>query len=205
MGCMGASIGQLHGLSIAGLPEKAVCTIGDGTFWHSGLPALANMVHNNGKGVVILMDNANTAMTGHQDNPATNYRVLRNVPATKIDMENLCRAMGVGLVKTVNAFDVNEVEAGLKECMDYDGVSVLITKGECVQFNKWSSTPYTVDSAKCIACQTCLKAGCLAIMISEEENPKTHKKKCRIDPTQCNGCGICSQVCPVKAIQVKED
>lgn len=86
-----------------------------------------------------------------------------------------------------------------------DGVSVLITKGECVQFNKFSSTPYEVDSNKCIACQTCFKCGCPAIMVSDEENPKTHKKKCRIDPTLCNGCGICSQVCPVKAIAKKED
>lgn len=204
MGCMGASIGQLHGMSLAGLPENRVCTIGDGTFWHSGLPALANMVHNNGRGVVILMDNANTAMTGHQDNPATDYRVLRNVAATRIDMEGLCRAMGVELVKTVNAFDVNEVEDGLKECMAFDKVSVLITKGECVQFNKFSAAPYTVEADKCIACQTCFKCGCPAIMVSEEENPKTHKKKCRIDPTLCNGCGICSQVCPVKAITKKE-
>lgn len=205
MGCMGASIGQLHGLSVAGLPEKSVCTIGDGTFWHSGIPALANLVHNNGRGVVILMDNANTAMTGHQDNPATNYRVLRNVPATPIDMENLCKALGVPLVKTVNAFDVKAVEDGLKECMDFDGPSVLITKGECAQFNKASGTPYAVDASKCIACQTCLKCGCPAIMVSDEVNPKTGKRKCRIDATQCNGCGICSQVCPVKAIEKKED
>ncbi len=97
------------------------------------------------------------------------------------------------------------VEDGLKECMDFDGPAVLITKGECAQFNKFSSTPYAVDSAKCIACQTCLKCGCPAIMVSDETNPKTGKRKCRIDATQCNGCGICSQVCPVKAIQKKED
>ncbi len=205
MGCMGASIGQLHGMSLANLPENRVCPIGDGTFWHSGLPALANMVHNNGRMIPCVLDNRITGMTGHQDNPATDYRVLRSVPATEIDIAGVCSAMGVKLVKTVNAFDVKEVEDGLKECMAFDGVSVLITKGECVQFNKFSSTPYEVDSNKCIACQTCFKCGCPAIMVSDEENPKTHKKKCRIDPTLCNGCGICSQVCPVKAIAKKED
>jgi indolepyruvate ferredoxin oxidoreductase alpha subunit len=61
-----------------------------------------------------------------------------------------------------------------------------------------------VDPGKCIACQQCFKAGCPAIMVSDEVNPKTGKKKSRIDPTLCAGCSICSQICPVKAISKKE-
>lgn len=202
MGAMGASIGQLHGLSIAGLPEGRVCTIGDSTFFHSGIPALANMVHNGSKGVVIIMDNATTAMTGHQDNPATNYRVLRDVPANMISIPEVCKALGVKLVKTVDAFDVKAVDEGLKECLAFDGPSVLITKGECVQLNKTAAPVYHVDAEKCVACHTCLKVGCPAIKLVDEVNPKTNKRKTAIDPTLCNGCGVCSQVCPVKAISL---
>jgi len=206
MGAMGASIGVLHGMSIADLPEVRVCTIGDSTFFHSGLPALANMVHNEGRGCVILMDNYTTAMTGHQDHPGTDYKVLRTNRARKIEIEPLIKAIGVKMVKTVDAFNIKEVEEGLKECLAFDGPSVLITTGACVQINKTSQAPYVVDADRCIACQQCLKAGCPAIMVSEEINAKTKNKKCRIDPTLCNGCGVCSQICGVKAIsQKKED
>ncbi len=205
MGAMGASIGVLHGMSIAGLPENRVCTIGDSTFFHSGLSPLANMVHNESRGVVILMDNYTTAMTGHQDHPGTDYKVLRTNKARKIEIEPVVRALGVQMVKSVDAFNLKEVEEGLKECLAFDGPSVLITKGACVQINKTASPIYHVKTDTCIACHKCFQAGCPAIMVSDMENPKTHKKKCRIDPTLCNGCGICSQICPTKAITRKED
>lgn len=205
MGAMGASIGVLHGMSIAGLPENRVCTIGDSTFFHSGLSPLANMVHNESRGVVILMDNYTTAMTGHQDHPGTDYKVLRTNKARKIEIEPVVKALGVNMVKTVDAFNVKEVEQGLKECLSYDGPSVIITKGACVQIEKKPQKPFSIDADKCVACHICLKVGCPAIMLSEEENPRIHKKKCRIDPTLCAGCGVCSQVCPSKAISRKED
>ncbi|NCB30111.1 MAG: indolepyruvate ferredoxin oxidoreductase subunit alpha [Clostridia bacterium] len=205
MGAMGASIGVLHGMSIAGLPENRVCTIGDSTFFHSGLSPLANMVHNESRGVVILMDNYTTAMTGHQDHPGTDYKILRTNKARKIEIEPLVKAMGVNMVKTVDAFNVKEVEEGLKECLAYDGPSVLITKGACVQIEKKPQKAFSVDPSKCVACHVCLKVGCPSIMLSEEENPRIKKKKCRIDPTLCAGCGVCSQVCPAKAIGRKEN
>ena len=200
MGAMGASIGQLHGMSIADLPEeKRVCTIGDSTFFHSGLPALANMVHNESKGCVIIMDNYTTAMTGHQDNPATDYKVLRTNKARKIEIEPVVKALGVEKVYVANAFDLADVEKGLEECTAFDGPSVLITRGACVQLNKTADTPFKVDTDKCVACHQCLKAGCPAIML-DDVTGKNGKKKVRIDHTLCNGCGICSQVCPLKAI-----
>ena len=205
MGAMGASIGVLHGMSIADLPEARVCTIGDSTFFHSGLSPLANMVHNESRGVVILMDNYSTAMTGHQDHPGTDYKVLRTNKARKIEIEPVVRALGVQKIKVVDAFNLKEVEDGLMECLKFDGPSVLITRGACVQIDKVASPAFSVEPDKCIACQQCFKAGCPAIMISSEENPKTHKKKSRIEPTLCNGCGICSQVCPTKAITRKEN
>ncbi len=80
MGSMGASVGVLHGMGLSGLPEPAVCTIGDGTFFHAGVAPLLNMVHNKGKGTVIIMDNRTTAMTGHQDNPGISRRRSPTAP-----------------------------------------------------------------------------------------------------------------------------
>ena len=84
------SVGVLHGMGLSGLPEPAVCTIGDGTFFHAGVAPLLNMVHNKGKGTVIIMDNRTTAMTGHQDNPAFPRRSNRTIEP--VDIAGLLRA-----------------------------------------------------------------------------------------------------------------
>ncbi|MCR4428430.1 MAG: indolepyruvate ferredoxin oxidoreductase subunit alpha [Caldiserica bacterium] len=200
MGSMGASIGQLHGVSVSGCPERAVATIGDSTFFHAGMPPLVNMVHNRSKGVVILMDNSTTAMTGHQDHPGMN-KTLMGVSTERVDIQQLVEAMKVKFVKSVNAFDVKEVENTLKECLAWDdGPAVMITKGECIFVSRKPKPAYSVDLNKCVACETCLKVGCSAVVKSEEVNPKNKRKKARIDPVLCNGCGVCSQVCPTGAI-----
>lgn len=201
MGCMGASVGVLHGMSIAGMPERAVATIGDSTFFHSGMPALVNMVHNRSRGGVIIMDNGTTAMTGHQDHPGTAWS-LHDPEAPHIPIEPLVRAMGVEEVRTVDAFDVRQVKEGLDACLAFDGPSVLIARGLCAQISKLTTAAYEVDVDKCIACGTCFKLGCPAIVKSEARVEKTGKAKAAIDSTLCVGCDMCLQVCPVQAIEV---
>ena len=68
-GCMGAGIGVAHGAAKAGSPEHHVAVIGDSTFFHTGIPALVNVVYNQSPIVTIIMDNRVTGMTGHQENP----------------------------------------------------------------------------------------------------------------------------------------
>ena len=203
MGSMGASIGVLHGMGKSGLPEPAVCTIGDGTFFHAGIPPLLNMVHNHGKGTVIIMDNRTTAMTGHQDHPGNNY-TLMGKPTREVDIETLVRALGVEKVMRVDAFDVKAMGKALKECTAYDGTAVLIAKGPCIFVSRNPQPAYTVDADKCVACGTCAKAGCPATIKIDAVNPKTKMKKAGIDPVLCIGCDICRQVCPTGAIQKPE-
>ena len=200
MGAMGASVGVLHGMSLAELPENRVCTIGDSTFFHSGMAPLVNMVHNQSRGVVILMDNSVTAMTGHQDHPGVDWAVTEKRPARRVDLEAVVRACGVEKVKVVDAFKIKEVEAGLKECLEFDGPSVLITRGECIFVSRNPQAPYHVDLDKCIACHMCFRVGCPAIGQSKEKNPKNSKFKSHIDSTLCIGCDVCRQVCPTGAI-----
>ena len=203
MGAMGASVGVLHGMGLSDLPEPAVCTIGDGTFFHAGVAPLLNMVHNKGKGTVIIMDNRTTAMTGHQDNPGID-KTLSNGPIEPVDIAGLCTACGVKKVLTVNAFDVAEVRRGLEECTTYDGVSVLITRGDCVFVSRSPKPALAVDADKCIACGKCIQSGCPSIVLSDTVHPKTKKRKARIESVTCIGCGVCSQICPVQAISRPE-
>jgi indolepyruvate ferredoxin oxidoreductase alpha subunit len=200
MGSMGSSIGQLQGISASGSLERGVCTIGDSTFFHAGLTPLLDMVHNQGNGVVIIMDNATTAMTGHQDHPGITHNLMGK-PVERVDIGGLCKAMGVKLVREVNAFEIKEVEASLQECLAWeDGPAVLITKGECIFVSRNPQPAYAVDPAKCTACDTCTRVGCPAVIKVEERNLKNNRRKSGIDPVLCNGCGVCSQVCPFGAI-----
>ncbi|MGD9138893.1 MAG: thiamine pyrophosphate-dependent enzyme [Desulfobacterales bacterium] len=203
MGSMGASIGVLHGMGKSDLPEPAVCTIGDGTFFHAGIPPLLNMVHNHGRGTVIIMDNSTTAMTGHQDHPGNDY-TLMGAPSKKVDIEPLVRALGVEKVISVDAFDVKAISKALKDCTTHDGAAVLIAKGPCVFVSRNPQPAYCVDADMCVACGTCARAGCPATIKIEEINPKTKQKKAGIDPVLCIGCDICRQICPTGAIQRPE-
>ena len=203
MGSMGASVGVLHGMGLSGLPEPAVCTIGDGTFFHAGVAPLLNMVHNKGKGTVIIMDNRTTAMTGHQDNPGIEATLSLGTVAP-VDIAGLCRACGVEKVLTADAFDLAAVRKALEECTAYDGVSVLITRGDCVFVSRSPKPARVVDADKCIACGKCIQSGCPSVVLSDEKHPRTGKRKARIEPVTCVGCGICAQICPVHAISGPE-
>jgi indolepyruvate ferredoxin oxidoreductase alpha subunit len=199
MGAMGASVGVLHGMGKSGLPEPAVATIGDGTFFHAGMPALLNMVHNRGKGTVMILDNRTTAMTGHQDHPGTEF-TLKGDPVKGVNIAALVKAMGVEKVLEVDAFDMGAMENALKDCTEYEGTAVLIASGECVFVSKNPQPACSVDTDLCVACGTCSRLGCPAIVKAQEVHEKTKKKKTKIDPLLCVGCDVCGQVCPKKAI-----
>jgi len=203
MGSMGASIGVLHGMGKSGLPEHPVCTIGDSTFFHAGIPPLLNMVHNKGVGTVIIMDNRTTAMTGHQDHPGID-KTLMGEPTKRVDIHELVKAMGVEKVLKVNAFDVGAMERALKECTVFKGTSVLIAEGDCVFVSRTAEPAPEVDLDLCTACGLCAKLSCPAIVKAEAVNPKTKKRKSAINPVLCNGCDVCAQVCPTKAIKKTE-
>ena len=198
--CMGASISGMHGFTKAGGAEdrKVVAVIGDSTFMHSGMTGLVNMAYNESCGTVIIVDNSITGMTGHQQNPTTGFN-LKGDPATKIDLETLCRAVGIRRVRVVDPYDLAQCDAAIKEETAVNEPSVIISRRPCalLKYVKHSK-PIIADPDKCVGCKSCMKIGCPAISIID--------KKAKIDNTLCTGCGVCAQLCKLDALKAaKED
>lgn len=193
--CMGASIGQAHGLEKAGVTNRIVSVIGDSTFLHSGITGLVNAVYNRGRGTTIILDNGTTAMTGHQGHPGTGTSA-RGEAAPRVVIEDLVRGLGVRDVSIVNAFDLPLVEDTIRRCVETEEPSVIIVRGDCPLHVRGKGRPMAVDLARCDRCFNCLRVGCQAITREGDE--------VRIDAGLCVGdrCAVCSQVCHREAIRV---
>ena len=193
--CMGASVSGVHGFNKAGGEEteqKTVAVIGDSTFMHSGVTGLINIAYNATNSTVIILDNSITGMTGHQQNPTTGY-TIKGDPASKIDLETLCHAVGINRVRVVDPYNIKECETAIKEELAAKEPSVIISRRPCMLLKYVKAKPtLTVDNDKCKGCRSCMKIGCPAISFRE--------KKAKIDPTLCVGCGVCTQLCAFDAI-----
>lgn len=197
--CMGASVSAAHGMAKARGKEfnrKLVSVIGDSTFMHSGITGLIDIVYNKGASTVIILDNSITGMTGHQENPTTGY-TIRGEKTKGVNLLTLCKAVGVDSVRVCDPFNLKEFEKVVKEETEKNEPSVIIAQRPCALLKRVKYTGHCEINDKCRKCKLCMKLGCPAI----SENGGTVK----IDMTQCNGCGLCINVCPFGAIEKKED
>ncbi len=194
--CMGASIGMAMGFEKArgrDMAQKTVAVLGDSTFLHSGVTGLMNAVYNGGATTVMILDNSTTGMTGHQHNPSTGKR-LSGDPAAVVDLEALCRSLGVVDVCVVDPFDLKAMDAALKAALAFDGPSVIIARRACALLPGVSGDECVyINPDTCRDCKICLRLGCPAIVSGADGMS--------IDTTLCNGCGLCIQVCPFGAIE----
>ena len=198
--CMGASISGLHGFNKANGGEsegRTVAVIGDSTFMHSGVTGLINTAYNESNSTVIILDNSITGMTGHQQNPTTGFN-LKGDPCAKIDLESLCRAVGIHRVRVVDPYDLAACDAAVKEELAAKEPSVIISRRPCalLKYVKHPG-PIASDPDKCVGCKSCMRIGCPAISIADG--------KAVIDNTLCTGCGVCTQLCKFDALGGKKE
>ena len=121
---MGASITMAKGAADAG-QHPSIAVIGDSTFTHSGITGLLDCVNSNANVVVLISDNLTTGMTGGQDSAGTGR------------LEQICAGVGVDPkhIRVVVPLPKNmeEIKQALREEIDYNGVSVVIARRECIQ------------------------------------------------------------------------
>lgn len=194
--CMGASVGMALGFEKArgkDFAKKSVAVLGDSTFIHSGITGLIDVVYNKGNTTVIILDNSITGMTGHQENPATGY-TLKGEPTVAIDFEAIGRAIGIKRVRTVDAFDIENVEKIIKEETAAEEPSLIITKRPCMLLKRANMVkkPLKIDKDACKGCKACMKIGCPAIAFKNN--------KAEINSMLCVGCDLCTKVCKFNAI-----
>ncbi len=194
--CMGASVSGLHGFLKAtggAWDHKTVAVIGDSTFMHSGITGLVNIAYNESNATVIILDNSITGMTGHQQNPTTGFN-LKGDPCTKIDLESLCRAVGIRRVAVVDPYDLAACRRVIEEELAADEPSVVISRRPCALLKYVKhNPPLTVDQNKCVGCKACMQIGCPAISVTGG--------KAQVDDTLCVGCGVCEQLCKFDALR----
>ena len=194
--CMGASVSGIHGFckSQQGAADnKTVAVIGDSTFMHSGITGLVNMAYNESNATVIIVDNSITGMTGHQQNPTTGVN-LKGDPCTKIDLETLCRAVGIRRVRVIDPYDLKQCDEVIKEELAAQEPSVIISRRPCALLKSVKHKPSLwVNWDKCVGCKACMKIGCPSLSIVDG--------KARVDNTQCVGCGVCQQLCRFDALK----
>ncbi len=199
--CMGASVSMAHGFELAGRfgePARVAAVIGDSTFAHSGITSLLNTVYNVGPGLVCILDNRTTGMTGHEGNPV-NGITLQQRTSRELDLEALVKALGVDDCAVVNPNDMRAVRSAIKDALaNSEALSVIIFKSPCVLLRNSfvPGAPYFVNG-NCTGCGSCISLGCPAI--SKEDDGRAV-----IDTAACAGCGQCGQYCPVEAIEQLE-
>jgi indolepyruvate ferredoxin oxidoreductase alpha subunit len=194
--CMGSSVSSSCGFSTA-TDQKVAAFIGDSTFFHSGITGLINAVHNNHKFTLVILDNGTTAMTGHQPHPGVDTTPM-GIQLSQVIVEDVVRGCGVKDVHVVKPFNTKKTIEALQASLEYDGLSVIISKEFCPLFAKGigkarKAKPFMVNQAKCKQHRDCINLlACPAMYLKGEQ--------VAIDQNLCIGCSLCAQVCPENAI-----
>jgi len=195
--CMGAGITLSEGLQRALPNEKIVGVLGDSTFIHSGITGLINAVYNKAKGVIIILDNSITAMTGGQQNPATGL-TIRNEVTKKLNLEKLCKSCGADNVDVIDHSNIVEFEKLVKKRVDEKALSVIIARSPCKMIDRSRGPVPVYDKELCKKCGLCLKIDCPAIK-------EINNGFIEIASDICVGCNLCVSICPFGALKKNEE
>jgi indolepyruvate ferredoxin oxidoreductase alpha subunit len=189
--CMGAGITVAQGIGRIDADALLFAFVCDSTFFASGLTGVVNAVYNRSDMILVVLDNSTTAMTGNQPHPGTG-RTMMGAQAIPASIPKVLEALGIGLVIEANPLNHKEAVSAVKRAMVGTGVRAIVFKSPCVA-NIKKEKVCRIDPEKCTSCKSCVKLlGCPALTVEDG--------RVAIEPALCNGCALCAQICPHKAI-----
>ena len=202
--CMGAGVNMAQGFQRIEPDTNCFAFVGDSTFFASAITGAVNAAYNGTDMTLVILDNSTTAMTGHQPHPGTGVRMMDfaggKKPAAPVDVakqisiEKILQGIGLAAVEVIDPLNFQEAVASVKRLAKTPGVKAIIFRSPCIALLPKSQT--VAIGEKCINCKKCLKdLGCPALTLTDG--------KVSVDETQCNGCGLCTQICPCGAITKK--
>ena len=189
--CMGGGLGIAQGVGHIEPDTSCFAFVGDSTFFASAIPGVVNALYNQAEMTLVVLDNATTAMTGHQPHPGSGRTMMGNrVPPVSI--EGILRGIGLTVVETVNPLDLKASVDCVKRAAAAPGVKAVVFRYPCIALVK-PDPAMTVDQETCTGCRFCIEEiGCPALLLTGET--------VQVDAAQCTGCTLCAQLCPVGAI-----
>ncbi len=191
--CMGAGLGIAQGIGIATKDTKCFAFVGDSTFFASAITGAVNGVYNQADFTLVVLDNSTTAMTGHQPHPGTGRTMMGEV-AQKISIEETLKGIGVQTIRTLDPLKLDECVTAVREVVEEKGVKAIIFRSPCIAIVPPLGMAHIAEE-KCTRCRKCIREiGCPGIV--------TCDGAVKIDPAQCTGCALCTEVCPFGAISV---
>ncbi|MEC4184247.1 thiamine pyrophosphate-dependent enzyme [Adlercreutzia sp. R21] len=200
--CMGAGITMTQGFAVAEPGKKQVAFVGDSTFFASAMTGIANAVYNGHDVTFAILDNATTAMTGSQPHPGTGV-TLMGEKRRPIVIEEVLHGLGVQHIGFANPHSLESSVAAAQAAIDFEGPSAIIFRAPCIQLKK-PDAPVVINAEACTGCKKCITSiGCPGIGFDEaRRGPKSKERgQAFVDASLCDGCGLCTQVCPFDAIQ----
>jgi indolepyruvate ferredoxin oxidoreductase alpha subunit len=202
--CMGASIATASGLGLFNRERKVVAFLGDSTFFHAGIPGIINAVFNRHNLTLVIMENGTTAMTGHQEHPATGKNF--NGPTLAIPLRRVLESLGIANIREIDAYSQKQLTAMVKDAIHEDGFKVIIAKHPCMlKYTREQKRQGTgkglmvnVDQEKCRKIHECVSVfACPSYQIAADGAVK-------VSEDLCIGDGSCLQTCPATAVAYKD-
>ena len=123
--CMGGAFGLGNGFAHV-LDVPVIAHLGDGTFFHSGIPPMINAVYTKSNLVMVVMDNSTTGMTGFQPHPGANPD-----PSINVKIEDVARGSGIKFVEVVDSFDLPKLIDVVERAIKFQGPSVVVARRLC--------------------------------------------------------------------------
>jgi len=198
--CMGASSAIASGLSLFNESRRVIAFLGDSTFFHAGLPGIVNAVFNQHDITLVIMENGTTAMTGHQDHPASGRNF--NSPSEKIPIRQVLEGLGVTTILETDTYKQKELTDLIKQAMNTQGFSVVIARHPCMllfarkqrKAKGVIENHVHIDKKVCKRIYTCIEQFACPSFIRAEDGSIS------VNNELCIGDGSCIQTCSAKAV-----